>query len=321
MVTASPAVCYDSAMKHQPARLQHAPNYRRQFWMTAARSLPHHTMLVLSRRLLPAGAIKLLGKNVQRQLDRSAVTAYAPADIAQYKTIAAAARLWHGTGRYQYAHGKVVDVLASILAGGSLNPVKDVYGIFVGEKEMVTISTTPLRIIARSYADTHGLGAREQNRYGSSLWWVAYYYSLFYGLAFTRYGMTVLKNLAKWNAASKGADGEIAWGKKVNARSTSVWDTFGSGSDIPGNYPILFGIARYGGRMKLPKIMEQAEVRLSDPISVADLSHIEVPEEKIAEVRFLLAGRGLDIPVFPIELGEYAASKQPFPQLIGVTPA
>ena len=47
--------------------------------------------------------------------------------------------------------------------------------------------------MARSYADMHGLGWKEKNRYGDALTWTSYYYSLFYARLFTVNGVKVLR--------------------------------------------------------------------------------------------------------------------------------
>lgn len=236
--------------------------------------------------------------------------------IAEYIDTIQDTKLWHGTGKFQYKNGEVTDIFTAIVEKGSLAPAHDVYSVLITGDEMISISTTTLRIIARAYADTHGKGEREPNRYGTALWWVAYYYSLFYGALYTRHSVTIIKNWGKW-ATAASQDGVIAWGKKVNAHAEYVWDVFGSGSDIPGNYPIIFGIAHHGQTAVLPKVLERAEVRITQPVPLKHISHLEVPEANVAEVTTLLKKHGHTIPVFPIELGEYVTSQQKFTDILG----
>lgn len=312
--------CYDYTMtvqKHTASKQD--TNYQHQFWVLSAKALPHHSLLVISKRLGARAAIRFLSQSPQRHLSKARLKEYSSAEIEKYTAVIKHTALWHGTGRFQHGKNKTLDILDAIIQADSLTPASDAYAVFVGGDEMVSISTTPLRIIARSYADTHGKGESEPNRYGSALWWVSYYYSLFYGESFTRYAPLMLRNWHKWRTATADTSGKRLWGKKVRKEAYSVWDVFGSGSDIPGNYPILFGIARYGASVKLPKVMAKTEVRLEDPVRFADLSHIEVPEEKVAEVRSLLMRFGLKVPVFAIELGEYVASQQGFAATLGIT--
>jgi len=293
-------------------------NSERRFWKIAARNLPHHSLLAMSEQLNSRRLTVLLSKRRDRVLSKSTVRTYTPEQVESYQKIASQAKLWHGTGRLQYAGSEVRDVFATILKNNSLSPARDVYAVFFGGKEMDSISTTPLRMIARSYADTHGKGEKEKHRYGSSLWWVAYYYSLFYGLVFTKYSPSVLRHYSKWNKLSKDETGKRSWGKKVNTRASSVWDVFGLGSDIPGNYPILFGIKRVGRTATPPEGIREVEIRLLDHVHIFDLSHIEVPEDKVNEVKKILRQYGFDTAVFPIELGEFVASRQPFATLLGL---
>ncbi|MDB5175502.1 MAG: hypothetical protein JWM81_360 [Candidatus Saccharibacteria bacterium] len=296
-----------------------AYRYRQQFRTTVVKCLPHHMFLVTSVRLRAKPITKLLSLRLENKLHTLELKHYPADKVEAYLVAATAAKLWHGTGRLQYRDGRVVDIFAAILSSGSLNPVKDVYTVLLGGEEMISISTTPLRIIARSYADTHGRGDKEKYRYGSSLWWVAYYYSIFFGEVFTRYGLTIWRNWSKWDNASSSQTGERQWGRKVNKAAISVWDVFGSGSDIPGNYPVLFGIANYTSVAALPLTMSKAEVRLTNIVKMTEISHIEVPERNVDETKKLLVKYGYDVDVFPIELGEYVASHLSITELLGIT--
>ena len=295
-----------------------ALRYKRQFWKSAARHLPHHSLLVISARIKAPRLTDALSKRRDDILRKSIVKTYPTKLVEEYQGVMATTKLWHGAGRLQYKNKRVYDAFEAIIGNGALRPAKDVYAIILGGEEMTSISTTPLRIIARSYADMHGEGEREKYRYGSALWWVAYYYGMFYGIVFTRYSLTIMRNWSKWNNASTNDSGQRTWGHKVNAKADSVWSAFGQGSDIPGNYPVLFGIKQYSLVAKMPHTLQKVETRLTNPVQISDLSHIEVPEDKIDEVKARLATHGFSTPVFPIELGEYVASKQQFKTLLGI---
>lgn len=55
----------------------------------------------------------------------------------------------------------------------------------------------------------------------------------------------------------------------------------------------------------VPKMFSEVEVRSLENISIFDIGHIEVPFEKVEEVRDILRHKKLThISVFPIEIGE-----------------
>ena len=142
--------------------------------------------------------------------------------------------------------------------------------------------------MARSYADMHGLGWKEKNRYGDTLTWTSYYYSLFYARLFTVNGVKMLRRWKTWRILSHDENGDNTWGKKVNKQARDVWDIFCLGSDILGNYPILIGVRSLDSQLKLEKPMSHYEVRADKRIGVANISHIEVPRDKQDEMRELL---------------------------------
>ena len=172
-------------------------------------------------------------------------------------------------------------------------------------------------MVARSYADMHGVGWKEKNRHGDALTWTAYYYSLFYARLFTVNGIKMLRRWKTWRSLSHDEYGDNTWGKKVNKQARDVWDIFCLGSDISGNYPILIGIKSLDSQLKLEKPMRYYEVRADKRIDIANISHIEVPRDKQDEMRELLLSYGIDIPVTSIELGECASAQKRFTELLG----
>lgn len=285
------------------------------FWRIAFTQLPHHALLFLAVKRKNTRLIARLDRHAQKRL-KAPLNDALPEVITAYKNIAGHVELWHGTGRFQYVHGNIVDVLQTIIDSGMLQPKNDVYSIIVSGEEMTSVSATRLRIIARSYADTHGYGIHEQNRYGSSLWWAAYYYNLCHLEIVTKHGVALAKNWSKFNRKSTDAHGERTWGKKVHTKAKSVWDSFGLGSDIPGNYPIIFGIKESVTTAELPKSMKKWEVRITSPVKFSDVSHIEVPEAKIKETERLLRANDLTIPVFSIEVAEFLSSQKSLAELL-----
>jgi len=292
------------------------PDYEQMFWRLAIRHIPHHSLLYLAAKQNNKNLVAHLDRRIRKRLDKTSVKSLPSELLADYERKSDNAKFWHGTGRFQYNESEVVDVFQSILDRGTLEPKHDVYSIVISGEEMQSVSATRLRIIARSYADTHGLGIQEKHRYGSSLWWVAYYYNLCYVEILAKHSLAMARNWSTFNRKSRNSQGERTWGKKVHTKAKSVWDTFGTGSDIEGNYPILFGIKKGQAIAELPKSMQKWEVRITTPVTLSSLSHIEVPEAKVAEVKKILSRNGYDVAVFPIEVGEFIASQKNIADLL-----
>jgi len=292
------------------------PDYERMFWRLAIRHLPHHSLLFLAAKQNNKSLVAHLDRHTRMRLNKTSVKSFRPELLAHYERVSNNAEFWHGTGRFQYNRNKVIDVFQGILDHGTIQPKHDVYSIIISGEEMQSVSATRLRIIARSYADTHGLGIQEQHRYGSSLWWVAYYYNLCYVEILAKHSLAMARNWSTFDRKSRNSRGERTWGKKVHTKAKSVWDTFGMGSDIEGNYPILFGIKKGQATAELPKSMQKWEIRIVTPITLSSLSHIEVPEAKVVEVRNILLKNGYNVAVFPIEAGEFVASQKDIADLL-----
>jgi hypothetical protein len=295
------------------------PNdYQRLFIRLALKRLPHHFALSLASRVHFIWLIATLDRYAKKRfIGKPELLQFSETDIYHYNSLTNNTTLWHGTGRYQHSANGDIDVLESILKRGSLRPVEDAYAIFSGGKIMQSISLTKLRIIARSYADTNGKGFREPNRYGNALMWASYYYGLFYAYQYTRGYFSIRKYYKTWHSHTHDERGHNTWGKKTNRDAKYVWDIFGLGSDIKGNYPVIFGIKEIDGRIELSPIFNKYEVRTSSGIRLDQLTHIEVPSVYIAEIKGLLGKHGLTIPVESIEAGEVKASRTKFSTLLG----
>jgi hypothetical protein len=275
----------------------------------------------MSSRLSDRGLTKLLNTYAARTFLKHPIInpQYTAAEIAAYIDITRSTILWHGTGRYHHAGDGLTDVLRSIMTNGGLQPAYDAYGIFAGGKAMDSISLTTLRIIARSYADMHGRGHKEPDRYGDALTWVSYYYGLFYARLYAFNSFRVRRYWKQWHSLTHDENGDNTWGKKVNKKAQDVWDAFGLGSDIAGNYPILIGVTQLQSQVTLSAVFNQCEVRTLEPILLENMSHLEVPAHKVTVTRKILADHGYNLLVFPIELGETVASRQTFGSLLGLS--
>jgi peptidyl-tRNA hydrolase len=290
--------------------------YKRQFLNDILNNVPHHAAIKMAKAIKSDKLVQYGYRSRQEELSKMALKVYSEQEVTTYTKALQEAKLWHGTGRYQHNGSETQDVLSQIIISGGLKPVPDSYAVILGGRGMASISATRIRIVARCYADIHGKGELEANRYGSSLWWLSYYCVPFFVQIFTKNAINMARNYKKWHQATSNIHGERTWGKKVNKNAKRVWDVFGLGSDIPGNYPILVGIKGQVDTALLPDAIAKTEVRFTHLVSMSDFTHLEVPEEKVSETEMILTQAKLPIPVFPIELGEYVASKQSIAELL-----
>ena len=293
--------------------------YQKLFIKKLLRYLPHHLLLAITHKVRLRSAEKLLGRMALKLIIKTKpLCQFSSSEMSEYQKLTKGTQFWHGTGRWQYGEHGTVDVLKSLCDTAGLKPARDVYAVFGGSDQHIihSISVCRSRMVARSYADMHGVGWKEKNRYGDALTWTAYYYSLFYARLFTINGIKMLRRWKTWRSLSHDENGDNTWGKKVNKQARDVWDIFCLGSDILGNYPILIGVRSLDSQLKLEKPMSHYEVRADKRIGVANISHIEVPRDKQDEMRELLLSYGIDIPVTSIELGECASAQKRFTELL-----
>lgn len=285
--------------------------------MKALIYLPHHFLLSIFVKLKFKLGIKLLNVFAKRYILKNPKTrTFTNIELDNYLKTIKNSKFWHGTGKYHYSGGATINVLLNIIKDKGLTPTKDVYGVFLNGKITNTISLSKSRIIARSYADINGKGKFEVNRYGDALTWVSYYYGLFYARLYIFDLYKIIKYYKIWHQLSHNKDGHNEWGKKTNKSAKDVWDIFYLGTDINDNYPVLFGIRKLDSCLAIDKKYQKYEVRSSKLIKFSDFSHIEVPLNKVNEVNILLKSYSINIPVYSIELGEYASSKQTFSNLL-----
>jgi hypothetical protein len=294
--------------------------YQKLFIKKLLRYLPHHLLLAITHKVRLRSAEKLLGSIAQKRIiTTKTLRRFSSSEIAEYQKLTRDTQFWHGTGRWQHGERSIIDVLKSFCDTGGLKPARDVYAVFGGSDQHIihSISLCRSRMVARSYADMHGLGWKEKNRYGDALTWTSYYYSLFYARLFTISGITMLRRWKTWRSLSHDEHGDNTWGKKVNTQARDVWDIFCLGSDIPSNYPILIGIKHLASQVELEKPMRYYEARADKRIAITDISHIEVPYNKQKEVRRLLLAHNIALPVMSIELGECVSAQKSFTELLG----
>lgn len=237
-----------------------------------------------------------------------------PSEREDVKAVFDQTKYWHGTGRFQYRDGKPVDVLEYIARNGKLQPQRDALD-FTGPMESVSLA--PSRMYSRTYADMHGKGAGEKGRHGSSMLWSW----VFLG----DIGIEALKESHAWTKSGRknavehfNQGGAKDWYQKVSQSYMGTMELFRRGSDIEGNYPILFGVRDESvAPVPLSRSVGLHEVRSQEPISLeSDITHVEVPTEKVAETKELLEKYGHEIPVLAIEDCERYVAEMPFSQLV-----
>jgi DNA-binding XRE family transcriptional regulator len=255
-------------------------------------------------------------KNIADSILSSRISDLEPLEPAKYQevgTLTQAANLWHGTGRYQYhPSGQIVDVLDNIARAGRIQTNYDRYDVETGP--MDSISLARARMYGRAYADMHNNNSEGERpeRHGSAIFWA----SVFVGdwaLAFAR------EQGGYRNARDRMKEaGSDHWHAKINSRHLGIRADFVKGSDITGNYPILFGVegvvpAKTSGAFALH------EVRTCQPIEITtQITHAEVPRAKVGETQDKFAEYGLSkTPIMAIEDGERYAASQNFSGLLG----
>lgn len=232
----------------------------------------------------------------------------APDTLAKVEAASKQTEYWHGTGRYQYRDGKVVDVLKGMIEQGGLLPQRDDIDL-VGAMDSVSLARS--RTYARAYADMHQNGEKGE-RNGSALLWSA----AFIGPL----ALKIAQEEKVWRSANRqrvkehfAASNSAKWYEKVRQEPTGTLGIFAKGSDIEGNYPILFGVKE--GTVAPAKTSDSVavhEVRSTDPINFADLTHIEVPESRVVETQAMLTEAGYELPVMAIEDFEVYSARQSF---------
>lgn len=243
-------------------------------------------------------------------------------DVKAILSVVSGAELWHGTGRYHYANkgdhkyagtsNEVVDVLDGILSRGGLKPFQDPY---VKTESKATISLAPCRMFSRIFAQQHQpQNVDLQFEYGHNSGW--------YNLLQARNGsLETTRTALQWFVPKLKGEADLGsmW-SSVRKDTSQVALRFGFGtirSDITNNHGILFGVKRgVVDPVKMPWYLERIEARSGEPILFDQMTHVEVPLRQVDEVRAILRGRGIDLPVLAMEDVEAALSTVPVDDII-----
>ncbi len=203
--------------------------------------------------------------------------------------------LWHGTGRYKYDDGKIVDILESVIADGGLVPNKDDWDMKRGLSQTVSFARD------HSYAELYAslfLPAQDRTirvlarrfvlsaRFFLPSKWVAYKeYSIF--------RPHILNLRAKLKE----------WGQKLTTRPPKFFTVLflWGGTDIVNNYPVIIGVrAKAVKGTKGSRFVDLYEERSEAIVAIEDFEKIEVPQQKMKEVSALFQQSGYVVPVVPI---------------------
>jgi hypothetical protein len=217
--------------------------------------------------------------------------------------------LWHGTGRYKYdENGKVADVLAGIIRDGGLKPHDDDWDPKRGKIQ--SISLAPARMYAKLYAWMHiPRSARPDSEHRSCCFYGYYFFCSAAVVAYAEYLWR--PHIPDYRAKLK------KWTGKVSRKPHTLKSVFVEGTDIPDNYPILIGIKC--GVVKPnrgSRFFDLHETRSEKSIAMSDLTHFEVPADRVDETASSLRVAGFDTPVIPIEDGEAYCRQFSFWQLV-----
>lgn len=237
---------------------------------------------------------------------------------------------WHGTGRYHYqvdGNSKyegnlnvdsLEDVLNEVLNKGGIIPSLDTF-IQSDKEYKESVSTTMWRIYARVYLELHSTDETAPKiTFGDRNDFIKFFL-LFSILSVPIWGLPIA--YYKMYRDSRLKEKCPKWASTINNTFSSKGNTAadlinicGKGrSTIKGNYGLLFGFSDKGlVKADVNPMVTLFETRFPKPIGLENITHIEVINSKVEEVRKLLKVRGVYIPVLPLEACEIYASKIPF---------
>jgi hypothetical protein len=242
------------------------------------------------------------------------------------------ASYWHGTGRYHYHHGKssrysrtpsdnILDVLGSIINDNGLAPHFDPWIPTDGILQS-TISLATTRMHSRVFARAH----QYENdsllfELGTIAYWIRFYLILLlcWSLSQPRVTLRLSKNLFRTGTVQDIQTWASAIRKPKGKTVIGIFDLLRGrvpGSDIAGNYPLLFGVKKDNvvSSEVLP-LIHVAEVRTKYQVTLESFTHVEVPFSKVRETEEFLRSRGIVLTVLPLEFVDMYVSTVPLQTL------
>ncbi len=285
----------------------------------------------VAARALQAGVVpKRRDKSAIASMEKLAKRQYVhahmdAADFQRAEKLYKQTKYWHGTGRYQWGSEGRVDVLEAILQQKAFIPFPDKYDARLGAQPVVTVSFATVRLYARCYADMHHQNPATLSRYVEA----SHAISFFIVRPYVRYRYKQARShpdglLAGRRAQRRGDRVRLAqvgrhWTAKIRKDPVNPMLVFRAGSDMQGNYGVLFGFDK-GVELDLTHdaFTETKEVRANTSVPLSRLTHLEVPAEKRKEVELLLHKYGLHVPVVATESMEEYASTLPIAAVLGL---
>lgn len=263
-------------------------------------------------------AVRRLGKIAHKNFTEVPLDTEQATQLQDFHT---ATTYWHGSGRYQRHNQQEVDVLQSIMEQGAINPHLDPFDPDLGV--VTTTSLATVRLYARAYADMHTANPKNLNRLLDNQHAAIFYVVRSFGRAALRSFMNhpegmrqALKESRADNQARLAATPQ-KWSEKITRTRVNPMLAYRQGSDIEGNYPILFGLNHDIQTLPISRILaETREARTKEPILVQSITHIEVPTEKIAETQDIVGQYGCTTPVVSIEAMEQHMAQKPFREVL-----
>lgn len=149
---------------------------------------------------------------------------------------------WHGSGRYQYRDkgDQVLDLLGAIAQAGELITHYDPFDL---ERPTQTISTARSPMYARVYSDMHQQEGSYVDRYMPTAFWAGVFG-----------GDIILQTIKDYHMLRRTGRQQVAehyesvsvdqWLRKVRRSEVPTIELFSIGSDIPSNYPVVWGYTK-----------------------------------------------------------------------------
>jgi hypothetical protein len=267
-------------------------------------------------------AVTSMEKLAKRQYVHANVTAV---DLRRMAGLYKQTTYWHGTGRYQWGSDGRVDVLAAMLQQKAITPFPDKYDARLGTRPVVTASFATVRLYARCYADMHHQNPTALNRYIDA----SHAISFFIVRPYARYRYKQARShpdglWAGRAAQRKGDQVRLAqvgrhWTAKLRKEAVNPMLAFRAGSDIPGNYGVVFGLdAAVALDTSHDAFTETKEVRANTAVPLQHVTHIEVPSDNCEAVEKLVREHNLHIPVIATETMEAYVATLPITTVLGL---
>lgn len=232
---------------------------------------------------------------------------------------------WHGTGRYQYCRlskdvddKKVIDVLGAVLAQRQLEPRRDPWIDSGGD----TVSLATVRMHGRIYAVVHQNQATNlAYELGSATFWSRFYFTLLFVWLNTNLWRhrTFIKKLLR-PASFSQIQNRVGTTRKPRNQKSYSFVEFLQGkhlsSDIEGNYAVLFGVRpQEENLIEAIPLTHKVEQRSLQPITLDQITHIEVPLDYVSVTEQKLRQYNADLPVLPLEFGDLYLVDRPLREL------